>query len=215
MLKCAAPALYVASLLAKEDRWKRAIEDCWGETSAEEKVSLCGLGSSIARTQAAAAKVAHTILTKALSRWAVRPQTEADFWAKHVNRNVQYHNSLLAWAQKVQLLEKVKSNKGSLNLADGAGLWYSVTSWKKEHVKILTQIHQVGVLLGVLTAPTTTKEWLAAFRLARQLAITAGVGMVQEEYRWPWLVRAWLLVEMNVCGIERLQLDQDGAANRS
>ena len=230
-----APAVYVAGLLGKEDPWKRALANVWAHLPPSHRLQVGLLSSRDRKTREHAARIVHDVFAVSLGLWAgwtvprlghmswpvdvkaelVPPTTmksraaaeEHAWWNKHVNRNVQQHSGLCPWALRHGLLRK-SGKRGSLLMQNVGGEYYSLCPFvATEQTESMASLHHTGMVLNTMQIPRTSSEWIKAMRRANDGATYFGIPM--PDYQWPWLVQAYLIVEMRYQGIERLRIDCD------
>ena len=80
-------------------------------------------------------------------------------------------------------------------------------SFNVAQAKALQALHTMGVVLNSLPVPRSNREWAQAQAAANTLADTMKIN--RSEYRWPWLVRAYLFAEMRHHGVTRLSIAED------
>ena len=88
------------------------------------------------------------------------------------------------------------------------GEYYSLCPFvATEQTERMVSLHRTGMVLNTLQIPRTSSEWIKAMRRAKDGATYFGIPM--SDYHWPWLVRAYVIVEMRYQRIERLRIDCD------
>ena len=235
-LHAVAPSVYVAALLGKEDRWKKAVIQIWAAMPLSERLKVAALGSRDPQLQKDGAQAVHNLLTLSAGVWAgwvlkrlghmpwpMNPMAELSppaphvqqaaieehaWWNKHVNRNVQSHLSFCPFAIKTGILKKTRNRNKSLGIFNADGEYYAICKFEASiHTEKIMTLHLMGMVLNRLHVPKNNAEWLSALRDAWR---RADLEMIRTpEYHWPWLIRSYLIVEMRHNGIKRLKVTRD------
>jgi len=133
--------------------------------------------------------------------------TTHHWWNQHVNRRVLHHSSFTAWAASIGILQKT-SRHASVIMESHDGLRYGVRPFDaRHHVQAYSQLHAQATLLKSLPVPQTNAQWVEAKSMADTRAKQQ--MLPRPVYKWPWLVRSYLLVEMRHRGINRLTVTID------
>lgn len=234
-LQTSGPAAYVAGLLGKEDRWKKALVLVWDVMPLNERLKLHGLGSRDESMVQAGARALHDMLSLGFALWAgwsiprlrsiswpvnikaeLLPPTQAEqdfiekerqWWKLHVHRSVLAHLSLTPLALQLGIVRKT-GKRGSLLIRNDAGEYYSLMPFSTAaHTESLRALHTAGVVLNMLPVPRTNVEWTRAQEQANEAAEM--LKLKRSQYHWPWLVRTYLIAEMRHHGIMSLRVVQD------
>lgn len=88
------------------------------------------------------------------------------------------------------------------------GEYYALNSFDAAaHMQPCQALHTMGVLLNSLPVPRTNVEWAQAQADAEVLA--ERLNIKRSQYRWPWLLRTYLFVEMRHRGVKMLKIVAD------
>ena len=234
-LQAYGPAAYVAGLVGKEDRWRDAVLKIWEAMPSSERLRLQGMGSRDEALALDGARTLHAFLSLTVALWAgwsiprlgsmswpvdvkkeIAPPTSKQqalvekhrrWWNQHVHRNVLHHFSPGVLAQQLGIVRKTTRRAGSLLIGTDGGEYYGLVPFNVAQAKALQALHTMGVVLNSLPVPRNNREWAQAQAAAITLADTMKIN--RSEYRWPWLVRAYLFAEMRHHGVRRLNIVED------
>ena len=230
------PAAYVAGLLGKEDRWRHGMLKIWDRMPLAERSKLHGLGSRDEDMVRDGARALHDLLSLSFALWAgwsiprlrsmswpvdvmqaIVPPTpaqqahiveERQWWKRHVHRNVIHHFSIGPFAQQLGIIQKTTKRVGSLLMGNDEGEYYCITAFDAAvHVKTYETLHSMGVVLNSLRVPRTNVEWAQAQADAE--ALSDRLKIKRSQYRWPWLLRTYIIAEMRHAGVNSLKIVED------
>ena len=234
-MQACGPAAYVAGLVGKEDRWRDAVLKIWEAMPSSERLRLQGMGSRDKALALDGARTLHAFLSLTVALWAgwsiprlgsmswpvdvkkeIAPPTSKQqalvekhrrWWQQHVHRSVFHHFSPGPLAQQLGIVRKTTRRAGSLLIGTDGGEYYGLVPFNVAQAKALQALHTMGVVLNSLPVPRNNREWAQAQAAAITLADTMKIN--RSEYRWPWLVRAYLFAEMRHHGVTRLSIAED------
>ena len=125
-----------------------------------------------------------------------------------MHRSVVFHVSPGPLALQLGIIRKTTRRGGSLMIGTDEGEYYSLRSFDASvHTTHFQALHAMGVLLNSLPVPRTNVEWAQAQADAEALA--ERLNIKRSQYRWPWLLRTYLFVEMRHHGVKMLKIVAD------
>ena len=201
-----AAGLYCSSLLGKEAPWKVSLRESWEAAGAKVRQSILGVVSNETKLRIAAARAMYTVLAGAIQRWLKRAG-ERDFWKLHVNRSVSKHSSIFAHLQWLGMF--MPSIRGKYTVE---GRRYNLVSFSSlVHTAKMCLLHKIGMELQLTSIPETLREYCHIFadaykRIRRHLGAQV---QAEDDYRYTWLLRAYLMVEMRASKIMALRITRD------
>ena len=235
-LQTSGPAMYVAGLIGREDRWRDALIDVWNAMPLSERMKLQWLGSRDESMAQDGARTLHDCLSLTFVLWAgwsipklrslswpvnIQKEIKAPgatklamveedraWWRLHVHRNVMHHFSLAPFAIRMGIISKKKSSRGTLLIGTDQGDHYALRVFDVNVcMEAYQSLHTMGTLLNLLPVPRTNQDWANAQECADALAEKCNLKRAQ--YHWPWLVRTYLFAEMRHHGVKALKITKD------